>query len=348
MFFDFFSIKIKAESKATDEAFIGYFFGKTNETLEYRFICFPRRYSKQAGLDLNLPLSDFKDSLSAFYQELMAHTAEISDMTGEFMRYLHVQIKKMGGRESVALRLTKIIENEEGEMIRLEILDIFKNWTSTIDMEIIVETSTYEEMTTTFLSGVDSESFLHSLKERHDLMALPEIYPIVDPLDGVSIDTFDIGDTLYCTVIGFTEEFEQQKLISEFPSHFDAENKNTVPLEAIIVSKEILPSVSKNFVMIKVQIGSSFIAKSIVLRSIRLMYDPDKMKKRLTNLKNEADDESLSLAEVMSKYRSAQNSTVKKLEEKRSSNFGDFFLSMILLFMIAGLIIIIIYFFLLS
>lgn len=348
MFFDFFSIKIKAESKATDEAFIGYFFGKTNETLEYRFICFPRRYSKQVGLDLNLPLSDFKEALSAFYQQLMTYTTEVSDMTGEFMRYLHMQVNKMGGREAVALRLTKIIENEENDMIRLEVLDVFKNWTSTLDMEIIIETSTYEEMTTTFLRGVDSETFLNSLKERNDLMALPEIYPIVDPLDGVSIDTFDIGDTIYCTVIGFTEEIEQQRLINEYPSHFDAENKNIVPLEAVIVSKEILPSVSKNFVMIKVQIGSSFIAKSIVLRSIRLMYDPDKMKRRLTDLKNEADDESLSLAEVMTKYRNIQNSSVKKLEEKRSAGFGDFFLSMVLLLMIAGLIIIIVYFFLLS
>lgn len=348
MFFDFFSIKIKAESKATDETFIGYFFGKTNETLEYRFICFPRRYSKQMGMDLNLPLSNFKESLASFYQDLMVHSTEVSEMTGEFMRYMHMQINKMGGREAVTLRLSKIIQNEESDMIRLEVIDLFKNWTSSLDMEIVIETSTYEELTTTFLSGIDSESFLNSLKERTDLMALPEIYPIVDPLDGVSIDNFDIGDMVYCTVIGFTEEMEQQRLINEFPSHFDAESKNIVPLEAVIISKEILPSVSKNFVMIKVQIGVSFVAKSVVLRSIRLMYDPDKMKKRLNYLKNEADDESLSLAEVMNKYRNIQKSSVKKLGEKRGNNFGDFFLSIVLLLMIAGLIIIIIYFFLLS
>jgi hypothetical protein len=179
-------------------------------------------------------------------------------------------------------------------------------------------------------------------------MSLPEIYPIVDPLEGVSIDQFDIGDMIYCTILGFTDEESQRRIVDEFPGHFDAENKNTVPLEATIVSKEIMPSVSKNFVLIKVQIGSSFVAKSIVLRSIRLMYDPDKMKNRLRSLKSEAASDSISLAEVMSKHRRIQSGLNQTITEKKSNSFGDFFLGMLLLLLIGGLIIMIIYYFLLT
>ena len=348
MFFDFFSLKIKAESKATDEAFLGYFFGKTNETIEYRFICFPRRFSSQISLDVNLPLTNFRETLNSFYVDIAGHSAEVSEMTGEFMRYLHNQISKVGGREGLAIRLSKIIQNNEVDIIRFEINEIFKNWTSSLDLELNVETSTYEELTNAFLGDVDNESFLNSLKSRDDIMSLPEIYPIVDPLEGVSIDQFDIGDMIYCTILGFTDEEAQRRLVDEYPGHFDAENKNTVPLEATIVSKEIMPSVSKNFVLIKVQIGSNFVAKSIVLRSIRLMFDPDKMKSRLKSLKTEATNDSISLADVMSKHRRIQSDINKTITEKKSSSFGDFFLSTLLLLLVGGLIIIIIYFFLLT
>ena len=348
MFFDFFSLKIKAESKATDEAFLGYFFGKTNETIEYRFICFPRRFSNQIVIDLNLPLANFREALNNFYGDIAGHSVEVSEMTGEFMRYLHNQIDKLGGREGIAIRLSKIIQNNEVDIIRFEINEIFTNWTSSLDLELVVETSTYEELTNSFLGDVDNGVFLDSLKTRDDIMSLPEIYPIVDPLEGVSIDQFDIGDMIYCTILGFTDENSQRRLVEEFPGHFDAENKNIVPMESTIVSKEIMPSVSKNFVLIKVQIGSFFVAKSIVLRSIRLMYDPDKMKRRLSSLKTEATSDSISLAEVMSKHRRIQSDLNKTITEKKSSSFGDFFLSMLLLLMVTGLIIIIIYFFLLS
>ncbi len=348
MFFDFFSIKIYAESKATDECFVGYFFGKAKEKLEYKFVCFPRRYKGQMSVDLNLPLSSFKEYLTKFYQELLVKSADVSEMTGEFMRYINLQIKKNGGREALSVRLSKIIQNEENDIIRMEINDLFQNWTSSLEMELVVETSTYEELTNSFLGEIDNEHFLSSITSRNDLMSLPEVYPIVDPLDGVSIDNFDIGDSIYCTILGFSDEDEQRKVIEEFPDHFDAENHNTVPLEATIVSKEILPSVSKNFVLIKVQIGAEFVAKSVVLRSIRLMYDPDKMHNRLSSLKEEANEEALSLAEVMNKYRKMNNVSVQKLEDEGKSNFGDFFLTLVLLLMITGLVIIIVYFFLLS
>ncbi len=348
MFFDFFSLKIKAESKATDEAFLGYFFGKTNETIEYRFICFPRRFSNQIVIDLNLPLANFRESLNNFYLDIANHSVEVSEMTGEFMRYLHNQIDKLGGREGIAIRLSKIIQNNEVDIIRFEVNEIFKNWTSSLDLELVVETSTYEELTNSFLGDVDNGLFLDSLRTRDDIMSLPEIYPIVDPLEGVSIDQFDIGDMIYCTILGFTDEDSQRKLLDEYPGHFDAENKNIIPLEAIIVSKEIMPSVSKNFVLIKVQIGSFFVAKSIVLRSIRLMYDPEKMKKRLNTLKSEAASDSLSLAEVMSKNRRIQAGMNKTITEKKSSGFGDFFLTTLLLLMVTGLIVILVYFFLLT
>jgi len=347
MFFDFFALKIKAESKASDEIFLGYFFGKSHEKLEYRFISFPRRYSRQLSLDLNMPLSGFKEFMNNFYQELMMRSSDFTEMTSEFMRYLDMQIKKVGGREALALRISKIIEENEPDVVKMEISDLFQNWTSSLDLDMVIETSTYEELTTSFLAEIDVNDFTQTLSQRNDLITMPEVYPLVDPLEGISIDDFDIGDTIYCTILGFTSEEQQNLLVEEFPTHFDAENINTVPLEGIIISKEILPAISRNFVLIKIQIGRIFQAKSIVLRSIRLMYDPEKMKKRISNIKNEADEDSLSLADAMNKYKK-RTISVQKLEETGKTSFSDFFLSSMLVLMIIGLIIIIVYFFILT
>lgn len=348
MFFDFFSVKIKAESKATDEVFLGYFFGKAREKLEFKFICFPRRYSKQISVDLNLPLANFKQFINNFFQELLIKSSEVSEMTRELTRYLDIQIKKTGGRESLSLRMTKIIESDSNEMIKMEINELFENWTSSLEIAYVLETSTYEELTNHFLGDVDVSEFLDTISSRNDLVSMPEVYPIVDPLDGVSIDSFDIGDTIFCTILGFNNEDQQNKLIQEFPENFDSEGKNTVPIEATIISKEILPSVSKSFVLTKVHIGTEFEAKSIILRTIRLLFDPGKMKKRIQTLRGENNSESVTLADTMAKYATIKSSASKKLEKIEKNSGNDFFLNLLFILIMVGLIFIIVYFFLLS
>ncbi|HPE69036.1 MAG TPA: DUF4899 domain-containing protein [Thermotogota bacterium] len=348
MFFDFFSIKIRGESKAADEIYLGYIFGKSREKLEYRFICIPRRYSRQLQVDLQLPLPNFKQFLSQQFQEMIVRSSDISEMTSEFMRYMDIQIRKMGGRDALSLRFSKVIETGDFDVAKMEISNLFQNWTSSLDLEISIDTSTYEELTSSFLGEVDVGDFVSSISARNDLMSIPEVYPIVDPLDGVSIDAFDIGDAIFCTVLGFNSEEEQKKLVEEFPEHFDAQNNNTIPLEGVIISKEILPSVSRNFVLIKVQVGSSFQAKSIVLRSIRLMYDPTKMRKRLKDLKNEADDESISLSEAMRKHRAATSRKLETPMSAKGEGAKDFFLTFFLVLLSVGLILIILYFFFFS
>lgn len=348
MFFDFFAIKVKAESKASDEIFAGYLFGKTNEKIEYRFICFPRRFSKQMSIDLQMPLPNFKEFLNHFYQELFIKSTEISEATSEFMRYLDIQVKKMGGKEALSLRFSKIVEDSDLDVVKMEIQNLFQNWTVSLDIEMVVDTSTYEELTNSYLKDIDFGDFMESITSRNDLVSLPEIYPIVDPLDGVSVDQFDIGDTLFCTILGFTSTDQQKILIEEFPDHFDLEGNNSVPLEGTIISKEILPLVSKHFVLVKVQIGSTFQAKSVILRSIRLMFDPNKMRKRLQSLKTEAENESISMADAMTKYNQIRRNKTNKLQETKKTGLNDFILSMVLVLLMVGLVIIILYYFFLS
>ena len=348
MFFDFFALKIRAESKASDEVFYGYVFGKTGEKIEYRFICLPRRFSKQVSVDLKSPLSTYKEFLNHHYQELYSKTSEVTELTAEFMRYLEMQIKKTGGREALSLRFSKVIEDGDYDVVKMEVLNLFQNWTSSLDIELAVDTSTYEELTNSYLKGIDFGEFAESISSRNDLVTLPEIYPIVDPLDGVSIDEYDIGDTLFCTLLGFTAIDQEKLLMEEFPDHFDAEGNNTVPFEGVIISKEILPLISKNFVLVKVQIGKAFQAKSMVLRSIRLMYDPNKMRKRLQSIKHDAETHSITVADAMSKYQKMRQDSSMKLQVTGKAKINDFLLTFIFLLLIVGLIAIILYYFFLS
>ncbi|HNW47217.1 MAG TPA: DUF4899 domain-containing protein [Thermotogota bacterium] len=348
MFFDFFALKIRAESKASDEVFFGYIFGKTGEKVEYRFICIPRRFSKQVSVDLNSPLSTFKEFLNHHYQELFTKTPEVMELTTEFMRYLEMQIKKTGGREAFSVRYSKVIADGDFDVVKMELLNLFQNWTTSLDIDLVVDTSTYEELTSSYLKDIDFGDFAQSLSSRNDLVTLPEIYPIVDPLDGASIDEYDIGDTLFCTLLGFTAIDQEKLLREEFPDHFDAEGNNTVPFEGVIISKEILPLISKNFVLVKVQIGKSFQAKSMVLRSIRLMYDPNKMRKRLQSIKQDADTHSISVADAMSKYKKVREESSKKLLDSGKVRINDFVLTLIFLMLIFGLVAIILYYFFLT
>ena len=108
MFFDFFSIKFYAQSKATDEVFLGYIFGKAKEKLEYRILCFSKRFSKTVEAELKMPLSNFKEFMNGFFQELLTKSSNISEMTREFMLYFDTQVNKSGGKEAVSLRLSKL------------------------------------------------------------------------------------------------------------------------------------------------------------------------------------------------------------------------------------------------
>lgn len=349
MLFDFFVIKIKADSKNSDEFFLGYFFGKPRERIEYRFIDFPRRYAKQLSVDLNMPLPNFKEYMNSFFQELMVKGSETSTMTGEFGRYLDLQIKKLGGRDALSGRFSAIIEEDSPDLVRAELRNLFENWTSGIEVDFVVETSTFEQMTSEFMGdlGSNMEAF-SKVVSRDDLISIPEIYPIVDPIDGTSIDEFDIGDTLFCTLLGFTSEDQKTSLIAEMPDHFDADGSNTVPLEGTVISKELLPTAAKNFVLLKVQIGESLIAKSIILRSIRLMYDPSRMRKRLEKLEETAQQESLHLADVMSKMSGKKMGHDRQSDRASKKKHMDFALGMLLTLLLVGLILIISYYFFFS
>ncbi len=349
MLFDFFTIKIKADSKNSDEYFLGYFFGKPRERLEYRFINFPRRYARLVSIDLHIPLPGYKEYMNSFFQEMMGKSAETSSMTGEFARYLDYQVKKQGGPDALSSRLAAIIEENSPDLVRAEIQSMFDNWTSGTEIDFLVETSTFEQVTSEFMSDKESSiSAFPKISARDDLISIPEVYPIVDPIDGTSIDEFDIGDPLFCTLLGFLDDEQKSILMEAMPDCFDVEGKNTVPIEGTLVSKELLPSPSKNHVLIKVQIGESVIAKSIVLRTIRLMYDPSRMRKRLRNLQQSAQKDSMNLADVMAKMTGQKTNRLSQTSRKEKKKHMDFALGMLLTLLLVGLILIISYYFFFS
>lgn len=321
MSFDFYAIKIQAESKASDDYFLGYFFGKTGENLDYRFICFPRKYSGKSHLELEKPFSEYKEFIHQFYQSLNETVPEMVESTKEFSAYIGTQIRKLGGSGTQNLKFTRMIEENHQDLLRSEIRDFFKNWTSEVTLHISVELSTFSQIS----QNENLQNKVQSLLEeagvdREDLKNIPDFYPIMDPMTGMSIEEFEIGSTIWCSITNFPEKESKASFLKKFADFFDEEGKNIVPFEGIITSKEILPG--GKGVLIKIQIGDTFFAKSVVLKSMRLMQDIHKMQNRFPQMKEkEIPFENIVSKAAKSDYTDKKNRIEKAPDEKPVFDF---------------------------
>jgi len=345
--FDFFCIKIQAISRASDEMFFGYFFGKKGESVEYRFIDFPRKYSELAKLPLSLPCNAFRETLGEAYTRLLERSFEISEMTSEFVKYLKLQIRKAGGEPTLSLRFSHILEESNPDLLKVELEELLKHWTSQIQIQFDVQTFTSEEFSANVMKELDTQSELKkNLESRQDLWNLPDFFPTLDPMGGVSIEQFDIGGKIFCTIPAFDDEESKGKLQATYPSHFNEEGENSVPFVGSILSKENLPG-NSGAVLIKVQVGGFFEAKSIILKSMRLMYDSSKLQKRFPSTDFSSEDPSFEKPLVRN-----QGEPGPKMKSPKKSLFSghgqlpEYLLIGGLLIVFSGLILLVLHFFL--
>ena len=108
MNFDFFSLKVLAESQSSDEVILGFFFGKVEGRLDFQFINFARRFKDIAKINLNKDLNEFKEDLNTVYRKLIARSGDILTRTNDFTNYLKSYINNNGGRLNFSNRLSAI------------------------------------------------------------------------------------------------------------------------------------------------------------------------------------------------------------------------------------------------
>src|SRR6056297_2518093 len=178
MEFDFFSIKVFAESQSSDEIILGFFFGKVEGRLEFQFINFARRFKDLAKINLKKDLNGFKDDLNQIYRKLISRSGDIISKTNDFSNYLKSYINKNGGRLSFSNKLSTIIDNRDSEAVRTLVRELFDEWTSEVKIKFDWGCSTYSEMSLEELSKTEGtlqiQNALDNTKSRKDLLDIAD------------------------------------------------------------------------------------------------------------------------------------------------------------------------------
>ncbi|HPE40429.1 MAG TPA: DUF4899 domain-containing protein [Bacteroidales bacterium] len=274
MDFDFFSLKILAESQSSDEVILGFFFGKVEGRLDFQFINFARRFKDIAKINLNKDLNDFKEDLNSVYRKLIARSGDILTRTNDFTNYLKSYINKNGGRLNFSNRLSSIVGNKDTDSVRALLRDVFDEWTSDLKINFECGCSTYSEMSSEESSKTENtlqiQEALENAKDRKELLDLSDFYPIVDPMEGNQAGGLKVGDSIFITIIQFSNETDQQRLMGNYPDKFDAKGKNNSPFEGYITAMEYI-SAEKGTILLKIVLDDWFEAKAFIMSNIRIM-----------------------------------------------------------------------------
>lgn len=319
MDFDFYTIKLYAESQSSDEIIIGYFFGKVDGRIDFQFVTFARRFKNFAKINVEDDINDFREKLNIVYKELLSRTGDVITKSNDFTNYIKTYINKKGGRTSFSKKLGALISTGDSSAIRIELKELFNEWTSEVNIKFDFEHSTYTEMSSGEAlkagSQIDAESAANYANRRNDLLELPDFYPIVDPMEGNPISTVKVGEMIYVSIMNFPNESDRERLVSLFPEKFDGDGNNIKPFEAYITAREFLSN-GKGTMLIKVIIDEWFEAKAIIVSSMRIMKD-----KQHKKLLNEAPDKDKNFLQTLMKGGSVKRDEEAIEEKERLIDF---------------------------
>lgn len=341
--FDFYAIKIFGESKASGDCFLGFITGKYKDKIEYRFICFPVKFIEMMKISLDLDFSAFREQMNTFFRSLIAQSYGIGDLNSEFSKYFNSHIRKLGGNSGFSFRISTIIEEGDLNLIKNELKDLMKDWTSEVSFKISVQKKSFKELSESSVGEEELKKLEELSRKRNDLIDLSNIFPVLDPMDGKPISELSVGSHFSCIIISFSDEDLKEKTITNYPEKFDETAENKSPFQGVLISKESL-SPSSPFLLIKVQIEPWLVGKAVVMKPMKILINLGNPEKNFLP-KNEAETENPSnenISDIVDKISSIEN-----LESKKEKTPLDFILTGILLFSVLGALLALVYYFIL-
>jgi predicted RNA-binding protein with EMAP domain len=296
---DLYFIKVRARSKGTAEDIVGYFFGKTNNAPEYDFVVVPLRYSNMLDeITLEENLSDFKEKIEGVRSKLKEVTG-VYDVTLAFLAYINNMMNRRG-KIPLGIEFSTAISESDNEVIRIVVQNLFEEWSPKMDVVVRTQGMSLEEYSTlTFSTVYDSfgDENIKKIYSRPDIVELPEVFPVIDPINGTSIVQFDVEDKLPVVILD-PGKF-QKDIVNNIPD-FD---KNKSSVEATLISKEIVKIRDNTLFLIKVELFDGIIAKALISPSLKILSDETyflKKKKRGASGKEREDGKTSIRVEVPS------------------------------------------------
>jgi len=344
-------VTFRVFSKLTAEEILGYMFGKIGELPEYDFIVVPSRYSRMLNMvNLKDDYNTFVEKFKRLKKKLEKEAEEVTSLTEEFLNYFQTQISKKSGK-FLGAELGTAVKNNDIDVVKVILTELLSGWSSKVEVSVEAKTISFEELSISSfhsqISELDDELILNVF-QRSDVKDLPEIFPVIDPIDGKSLDEFDVGDKIYFVVLNLGSEENKKKLLNDFPDRFEG-RISTTPFSGTLISKELVRDKKGRYhYLIKVDFGNGVLGKALIPKSLKLLSSEEKYKAKITS---ESEEEWLGkIGEILEETTEKPTNleTLKKLSESTpdiKSSKMDFLIAFLLTLLFIGIFLIISYLF---
>src|SRR6056297_1531884 len=329
--FDILAIQINLKCTSLDEIIMGYFFGKKNANLEYTFFNFPASVRHKLPNITNNPHLQFKEELSEISNKLIPDQPEIVERSAKLMEYLNIQFNKIGGLERFSKRLSYLSQMDEKDEISMELLGLFDNWVEKKELQYSLEFFSAEEYTKKVLESAEFFPEKENITNYLDLTKMPEFYPLIDPIQGISIDAFEVGMPLKITILSYPDEETENKVKEHYSNHIDRKEDLLKTIEADIVSKELLSGKNDTYILVKVRLFDDVCAYSIMLKSLKLSRNQIIRHNLLPPVQEEKDNIPTGKERIFTGKIKKETNVLSSLKEKARFKFADLMLVLIIL-----------------
>ena len=344
-------IKLRASSKLTAEEILGYMLGKIGELPDYDFVVVPSRYSRMLNMvSLKDDYNTFVENFKRLKKRVEREAGEASSLTKEFLNYFQSQISRKSGR-LLGAELGTAVKESDIDVVKVILTELLSGWSSKIEVDVEATAISLEEFSVSSfqsqISELDDELILNVF-QRPDVKDLPEIFPVIDPIDGKSLDEFDVGDSIYFVVLNLGSEENKKKLLNDFPDRFEGKTSN-IPFPGTLVSKELVRSKKGGYhYLIKVDFGNGVLGKALIPKSLKILSSEKKYK---TKIADESEEEWLGKIGEILEETEKETVNLKKLKELSEpppivkSSKMDFLIAFLLTLLFIGVFLIISYLF---
>lgn len=346
---DFYFVAYKIKSRITAEFGFGFFFGKINDPPEYDVFVVPTRLVNQIVLDLNADYGSFVKSFSQQKNKLFAQYPEVDDMSRELLNYLKSAIN-MRGPQLFGAEITAAVKDGDEELVRYIVQELFKDWAPKVEADVAFKQLSYEDISAESYMQLWEEFEAENLSEvmkRADLIELPEVFPLVDPVMGKPLSEFDLGDTVFFLILSVKDKEKFEKLKQLYPKHF-SQTRNVVPLSGTLVAKELVKGKKGEYYLIKVDLGEGLIGKGMVQKSIKIMADYTRFQEKVSSASIGQQEWEKKLDQMVSAEQQPKlvQTVPTKPEFFTKVGSGDLLMAFLITLLIIGILLIVSYFFL--
>lgn len=271
---DFYAVKFYATSSLTAEVLVGYMFGKKKGNPEYKMISIPKsKLPKYEIPDINLSYIEFKSALEELYYKAIKDST-VLDLNKQFLAFVQSTMKRYGP-EIINAKMFLAVRDSDVAVVKAIISEIFEDWEGEVNLRIVAEKLTYQDLVWLMTEHRSFSEKEKSYLNRVDVQSSPEVLPLSDPLNGMTVNNIDVGDPIYTLVIDAVDPANLNRLKEMYPDKFDEAGKNILPIESKLIAKELIPDTDYYF--IKVDLGGRLIGKTVISKNLKMMVDSNKI-----------------------------------------------------------------------